>query len=102
MSAESCPDVEPAPVPTDESNGDPVEVSAESRRDVEPAPVPTDESNGDPVEVSAESRRDVEPAPVPTDESKVIQSRSLLNHAQTLNQPLFRLINPMVTSQCVC
>ena len=29
--------------------------TAESRRDVEPAPVPTDESNGDPVEVSAES-----------------------------------------------
>ena len=47
---------EPAPVPTDESNGDPVEGTAESRRDVEPAPVPTDESSGDPVEVSAESR----------------------------------------------
>ena len=29
--------------------------TAESRRDVEPAPAPTDESNGDPVEVSAES-----------------------------------------------
>ena len=30
--------------------------TAESRTDVEPAPVPTDEFNGDPVEVSAESR----------------------------------------------
>ena len=32
--------------------------TAESRRDVEPAPAPTDESNGDPVEVSAESKSD--------------------------------------------
>ena len=30
--------------------------TAESRRGVEPAPVLTDESNGDPVEVPAESR----------------------------------------------
>ena len=30
--------------------------TAESRRGVEPAPVPTNESNGDPVEVPAESR----------------------------------------------
>ena len=44
--AESCRDVEPAPVPTDESNGDPVEVSAESRS--EPGTM-TDASDSEPV-----------------------------------------------------
>ena len=44
--AESCRDVEPAPVPTDESNGDPVEVSAESRS--EPGTM-TDASDCEPV-----------------------------------------------------
>ena len=33
--AESCRDIEPAPVPADESNGNPVEVSAESLSDTE-------------------------------------------------------------------
>ena len=44
--AESCRDVEPAPVPTDESNGDPVEVSAESHS--EPGTM-TDASGSEPV-----------------------------------------------------
>ena len=100
--AESRRDVEPASVPTDESNGDPVEVSAESRRDIEPAPVPTDESNGDPVEVSAESRRDVEPAPVPTDESNGDPVEVSAESRPDIEPPLFRLMNPMVTqSRCL-